>query len=152
MAVCGRRIGVRLLAKWTLVVSDTEGLRRGKRRRYSKEFRRQVVEETLVPGASIAGVALKHRLNANLVFTWRRRLLPALAPRRARSARLLPVTITDLAETAAPSGDASAPSKPVRRYRPRGVIEVELNGARLMLKGAVDAEALRVVLSALISR
>ena len=45
-----------------------------------------------------------------------------------------------------------ASSKPVRRYRTRGVIEIELNGARLVLKGAVDAEALRVVLSALVSR
>jgi transposase len=130
---------------------DTEdGVRRGKRRRFTKEYRRQVVEETLVPGASIAGVALKHRLNANLVFTWRRRLLPALAPARAGAVKLLPVTLT---EAAAPEpAPVSAPSKRVRRYRTRGVIEVELAGARLVLKGAVDAEALRVVLSVLVSR
>ena len=120
------------------------------RRRFTKEFRRQVVEETLVPGGSIAGVALKHRLNANLVFTWRRKLLPALAPTRA--VKLLPVTITDPGETPAAVGNAGAPGKPVRRYRLRGVIEIELNGARLVLKGAVDAEALRVVLTALTSR
>ena len=47
---------------------DTEGAR-GKRRRFAKQYRRQVVEETLALGASIAGVALKHRLNANLAFT-----------------------------------------------------------------------------------
>jgi hypothetical protein len=40
----------------------------------------------------------------------------------------------------------------VRRYRTRGVIDIELNGARLVVKGAVDAEALRVVLAALASR
>jgi transposase len=131
---------------------DTEGARRGKRRRFTKEYRREVVEETLVPGASIAGVALKHRLNANLVFTWRRRLLPALAPRRSKAVKLLPVTITDPGEAPAPAGDAGAPSKPVRRYRTRGVIEIEFAGARLVVKGAVDAEALRVVLSTLASR
>lgn len=109
-----------------------------------------MVEETLVPGASIAGVALKHRLNANLVFTWRRKLLPALAPSRARAVKLLPVTVTDAG--AAEPVAASTPSKPVRRYRSRGVIEIELNGARVVLKGAVDAEALRVVLAALTSR
>ena len=110
-----------------------------------------MVEETLVPGASIAGVALKHRLNANLVFTWRRRLLPALAPTRAPAAvQLLPVTITDPEATLAPAGDAGARGK--RRYRTRGTIEIELNGARLVVKGAVDAEALRVVLSLLASR
>ncbi len=154
MAVCGRRIGVRLLAKWTPILRDPEDVvRRGKRRRFTKEYRRQVVQETLAPGASIAGVALKHRLNANLVFTWRRRLLPALVPGRARSVKLLPVTIAD-ANTAvpAPVGESIAPSKPGRRYRARGVIEIELAGARLVLKGAVDAEALRVVLAGLTSR
>ena len=131
---------------------DTEG-RRGKRRRFTKEYRRQVVEETLIPGASIAGVALKHRLNANLVFTWRRKLLPALAPSRARSVKLLPVTITDSSATVpAPAGESIASNKPVRRYRPRGAIEIELNGARIVVKGTVDAEALRVVLSVLVSR
>ena len=108
------------------------------------------MQETLAPGASIAGVALKHRLNANLVFTWRRRLLPALAPAKARSVKLLPVTVTDSSATVpAPAGE---PNRPVRRYRTRGVIEIELNGARLVLKGAVDAGALRVVLEALVSR
>ena len=131
---------------------DTEG-RRGRRRRFTKEYRRQVVEETLVPGASIAGVALKHRLNANLVFTWRRKLLPALAPAGGRAVKLLPVTITDsVAQTSATAGESVGSGKPVRRYRTRGVIEIELNGARLVLKGAVDSEALRVVLSALLSR
>lgn len=121
-----------------------------RRRRFTREFRRQVVQETLAPGASIAGVALKHRLNANLVFTWRRRLLPALAPTRARAVKLLPVTIGEPETTPAPAADAGARSK--RRYRTRGVIEVEYAGARLVVKGAVDAEALRVVLSALVSR
>ena len=111
-----------------------------------------MVEETLIPGASIAAVALKHRLNANLVFTWRRKLLPALAPARTRAVKLLPVTITDPGETPAPAGNAGAPGKPVRRYRPRGVIEIELGGARLVVKGAVDTEVLRVVLTALASR
>ena len=125
----------------------------GKRRRFSKEFRRQVVQETLAPGASVAGVALKHRLNANLVFTWRRKLLPALAPARARSVKLLPVTITDSSATVpAPAGESIGSNRPMRRYRTRGVIEIELNGARIVLKGMVDAAALQVVLAALTSR
>jgi len=110
------------------------------------------VQETLVSGASVAAVALKHRLNANQVFTWRRQLLPALAPKRARSVKLLPVTISASDATPAPGADSSAPAKPARRYCPHGVIEIELNGARLVLKGAVDAEALRVVLAALATR
>jgi hypothetical protein len=42
-----------------------------------------------------------------------------------------------------------ASSKPVRRYRRRGVIEIEFAEACLVVKGEVDAEALRVVLAAL---
>ena len=135
-------------------MGDTDGTDKrgtGKRRRFTKEFRRQVVQETCAPGASIAGVALKHRLNANLVFTWRRKLMASLAPTRSRSAKLLPVTIAD-PSAAVPTDEPIGSSKRVRRYRTRGVIEIELNGARVVLKGVVDAEALRVVLAALASR
>jgi len=44
----------------------------GTRRRRSVLERRRVVEETLVPGASVAKVSLKHGFNANQVFQWRR--------------------------------------------------------------------------------
>lgn len=43
--------------------------RRG-RRRYSEEFKCQVVEACLQPGISIAAVALANGLNANLLRRW----------------------------------------------------------------------------------
>jgi transposase len=101
----------------------------------------------------VAGVALRHRLNANLVFTWRRKLLPTLVPARAKSVKLLPVTIADVgASVPALAPEPVAASQRARRSRARGAIEIELNGARIVLKGTVDAEALRVVLAALASR
>lgn len=39
------------------------------RRSYSKSFKAQVIQERVQPGASIASVALRHSLNANLVDT-----------------------------------------------------------------------------------
>ena len=63
---------------------------------------------------------------------------------------MLPVTIEAAGER--PPGEADRLSKPVRGYRTGGVIEIELHGARLVVKGAVDAETLRVALSALTSR
>ena len=56
-----------------------------KKQRRSLELKRQIVEETLTPGASVARVARAHRVNANQVFGWRRlyreryvkRILPA---------------------------------------------------------------------------
>ncbi len=123
-----------------------------RRRRFTEAYRRQVVEETFAPGASIAGIALKHRLNANLVFTWRRKLMPVLAPMKAKSVKLLPVTVTESTAPAPVGGETIAENRPRRRGRSRGAIEIEINGARLLIKGAVDAQALRVVLQALVSR
>lgn len=109
------------------------GKREGaRRRRFPEAFKRQVVEETLAGDASVAAVALRHRLNANLVFTWRRKLLPRLAP--------------------AVAPEPIAASKLARRARARGAIEIEFNGARIVLRGAVNAQALRAVLEALVSR
>ncbi|MEX2332707.1 MAG: transposase [Pseudohongiella sp.] len=43
-----------------------------KRRVYSPAFKAQIVEACNQPGASLASIALKHGLNANLVHKWRR--------------------------------------------------------------------------------
>lgn len=49
---------------------------------YPKPFKAQVVQECLQPGVSIASVALRHGINANLVRKWipthRDRQAPAL--------------------------------------------------------------------------
>src|SRR5487761_2391263 len=48
----------------------------GKRRRrsWTRDEKRRIVEESLQDGASIAEVARRHELNANLLFTWRRKM------------------------------------------------------------------------------
>ena len=46
----------------------------GARRSWSAEEKRRIVEESLRPGASVAVVARRHDLNANLLFTWRRQV------------------------------------------------------------------------------
>ncbi|PAU66563.1 hypothetical protein BZL41_01050 [Pseudomonas sp. PIC25] len=45
----------------------------GQRSSYPKSFKAQVVDDCIRPGASVAGVALSHGLNANLVHKWIRR-------------------------------------------------------------------------------
>ncbi len=40
------------------------------KRHHSLEFRQRVIDAALQPGASIAGVALAHGLNANLLRKW----------------------------------------------------------------------------------
>ncbi len=125
-----------------------------KRRRYSKEFKHQVVKAALAPGVSVASIALEHRLNANVLFKWRRKFLRDLAARKGRAATMLPVMIEG-------GSDGGLPACTIRKSsgseRARGAvlfecIEIELPDARVLLKGAVDAQALRSVLEMLAKR
>lgn len=112
------------------------------RRRYTRPFRREVVEQTLVPGASVAAIALEHRLNTNLLFKWRRDHLRALAG-VAQAPKMLPVMVE--------ASPASA-CRPVARAVAASVIEIELAAGRIRLKGAVDVESLRAVVALLLRR
>ena len=117
------------------------------RRRFSAEFKRGVVEETLVPGASVAAIALRHRLNANLLFKWRRNHQRRTALQPLKAAKMLPVRI-ESASTIVPIIHHKLSS----RVLARGSIEIEYAQARIRIRGAVDPEALRVVLEALSAR
>lgn len=77
-----------------------------KRRSYSKAFKRRVVAETLEPGASVAAVARRHGLNANMVFLWRGD--PRFGPGR-EAASFLPVEIRNdpVGVTVEPVGSTS---------------------------------------------
>jgi transposase len=50
--------------------SEKSQTHRRRRRTHSDEFKAQVVAACRTPGVSIAGVALEHRLNANLLRRW----------------------------------------------------------------------------------
>jgi transposase len=64
------------------------------------EERRLIVEETLEAGSSVARVAMKHGVNANQVFKWRRlHEAGRLGPRAPRDIQLLPVRLAEEQET-----------------------------------------------------
>jgi transposase len=119
------------------------------RRRFTDEFKRQVVAETLSGGESVAGVALRHRLNNNLVFTWRRKHLRAVSGAIAAPAKMLPVTIAEPeAAIAAPAAQMVERKRRARAHT-GGTIEIECNGMRVVVRGAVEAQALQIVLTTL---
>ncbi|WP_087087112.1 transposase [Caballeronia catudaia] len=80
----------------------------GKRPNFAREFKRQLVEQTLEPGASVSLVARRNDINTNLLFRWRRQYLqgafgaPRPGPARQEPdgdvASLLPVSIVPEAE------------------------------------------------------
>ncbi len=54
------------------MASDARTTQARKRRLYSPQIKLQVVGACAQPGASIAGVALQHGINANIVHRWLR--------------------------------------------------------------------------------
>lgn len=118
----------------------TQSVSRPRRRVHSAAFKRKLVELSLVPGASVAGIALEHGINANLLFGWRR----ASQRDGTTQPNLLPVEIVS---PGTPMAAAPAPTS--RGNSSPGTIEIELAGARVRVRGAVDEASLRSVLAAL---
>jgi transposase len=110
---------------------------RVKRQYRSKEERRQIVEETLHPGASVVVIARQHGVNANQVFHWRKLYREGRLDLRP-AAELLPVRIAEM---------VSVEQSPAKLYP--GVIVVEFRRARIRIKGSVDGDHLRLVLERL---
>jgi transposase len=104
--------------------------RRSERRRrsWSAEEKRRIIAETRQPGASVATVARRHDMNANLLFTWRR-AAQAAALRSGEAERA--VTFVPATITAAPV-PAMSPPPP----RDAGRMEIALAGGDRVIVGA----------------
>lgn len=82
----------------TARATDTLGRRVAPRRHRSIQEKQAIVAETLQPGASVAEVARRHGVNANLVFVWRRlqeRGLLQAHTGRGSGRRLVPVKVME---------------------------------------------------------
>jgi transposase len=118
----------------------------GKRRMRTKLERRQVVEETMRPGApSVAVVARAHGVNANQVFNWRKLYHAGRLNDRAHASELLPVRIS---ENSRP--EYLSVEQPAIAPAASGVIHIELGRVRVRIEGSVDPAALRTILEQLI--
>lgn len=118
-----------------------------RRRRWSRDDKMRIIEETLAPGAVVSEIARRHGIATSLVFTWRRRARLATA---SGGPHLVPVQVT--APPAASVQSIEAPAAIPARKR-RGVIEIELgDGKRVSVDENVDAEALGRVLDVLSRR
>jgi transposase len=119
-------------------------LKDGRARRFrSKQERRQIVEETLKPGASVSLVARAHDVNANQVFKWRRQYLHGQLEVETPTA-LLRVKITD----GIPAVRAATRRNP--KARRSGIIDIDLGHARVRIEGTADPECVRATLEGLV--
>ena len=109
----------------------------GRRREWPESLKRQMVAETLEPGASVSIVARRHDVNTNQLFKWRRELLPKAVPAVVEGGSMVPVEIVT--------------DRPRRRRADRkGIIEIEFgSGTRISLRGEVVPAVLRQVIELL---
>lgn len=121
-----------------------------RRQHYSRAFKRQVVEETLVGDRSVSQLARDHDVNANLVFRWRRAYREGRFDERAS---LIPVNV--VADEATESSVAATGTRPVES-RPKGgpaqgghLSITTAGGHRLTVSGSVNPAVLQVALETL---
>jgi transposase len=123
----------------TKSVMGITATRRRRNRSWPEALKREIVAASLVPGASVSVVARRYDVNANQVFSWRRRFrdVPHAAAVKAAS-RLVPVMVTP-----EPGDVAKQPSAAME------TIEIDVGDYRVRVGSEVDAQALRRVLDVL---
>lgn len=122
------------------------GTRTG-RPNYARELRERLAAAACEPGVSVSKLARENGINANMLFTWRRRYL---AEQQAQSAGLIPVVLVD--DTRAEVGASSSIEPQAQDTRPAlaaGTIEIRIGRAVVKVDGLVDADLLRIVLGSL---
>ena len=127
--------------------TDVLGRRSGPRLRRSMEQKRQIVEEAMQPGASVALVARRHDLNANVLFLWRRKYLRGELGALNPAPDLIPVKLV--------GSDDEPTSVVTRKCRPDTEDSLELttnSGVQLRISGTLARTALREIIAQVLPR
>ena len=124
----------------------------GRRRYWTAEQKRRIVELTISSSQSVASLARQHGVNANQVFYWRKQYHAGqLGGERASespSLRLLPVSVGNEEPAEAEASDTGGDTH--ESAEPGLTLNIEIPGRALIsLAGAVDAEIVRAVLESL---
>jgi len=130
---------------------ETVGVLRNGRRRYDPASKQRLVEACLQPGVSLAGLALQHGVNANLLRKWvaKRQLQNGDGQPEARTP-IAPAFIPVRAPSPSPTRSAAgaiAVCATERSYAGRLTASMP-NGVTLSLEGG-DARLLSAVIEAL---
>ena len=124
----------------TKLVMGITSTGRRRNRSWPDGLKREIVAATFAPGSSVSIIARQYDVNANQVFSWRRRYRDDPRPPAAPPApQLIPVMIT-----AEQDAVATPPSTVAEK------IEIDVAGKyRVRIGGVVDGQALRRVLDVL---
>lgn len=126
------------------MMNQVSTVERPRRREYSADFKTEVLEQSRQSGASVAGVAISHGLNPNMVHRWAReaRQGQMLAQLHEAGAfvRLQAPTMPEsglAVEARADESKTSAPAAPSEEIR----IEIDRAGARVRVRWPISAAA-----------
>ena len=102
------------------------------RGKWTKEQRERMVAESTQPGASVSEVAQRHGVRANLLSMWRRQAGVAVPVKQrvASAVRFAPIQVH-------------------RSCAAEGVIEIDVAGGCVRVRGIVDGAMLRAAVAAL---
>ena len=128
-----------------VIPRDKQGSVTPVRQRRSIAEKRRIVEETLLPGASVAKVARAHGVNANQVFGWRRLYRAGRLGEQKASMKLLPVRVSETLPTPV-SVEQRGTDLPGTQS---STIHVELRQAQVRIEGNADPALVRVLLECL---
>ena len=120
----GREAGARPVRRIEVITGPD------RRRRWSRELKAQITEESFRPGTNVSELARRHGMSLGLLHYWRRSARAQAAS--GEKMQFVPVLTADPGEAA----DV------------RGAIEIEVAGVRIRVKGAVDGTTLRTVMAA----
>ena len=109
------------------------------RRKHSKEFRAEVIQACREPGASVAAIALRCELKANVVYRWlREETLPVHADGHSAGAMLKCLNAQFIAVQLSQPSPAATPSTDIRVEVVRGASSVTVSWP---LQGAGECAA-----------
>lgn len=128
--------------EWENSAGAVIGIRRDGKRVYDERFKQAVVAQCVAGDASVASIALSHGINANLVRKWivKRERVPTSATATATATAMLPVIVEKRPAPIPRAAGATARS---------AVIELELPGGRIRVRGAADLATLKTAIESL---
>jgi transposase len=118
--------------------------KKGRQKRFwSEEQKRSICAQTRIPGVSVAQVARRYAMNANLIHKWLRdpRFAPDEAAPETQGAAFLPV---EIAGTAPPQPLSQLPAPPTVSGAPLSAQRVDItlsDGRRILLEGRTTLSA-----------
>lgn len=125
---------------------------RRKRRTWSDAEKREICQQTAVPGVSVAQVARRYSMNTNMIFKWlkddRYAPVPELDEVTPEGAGFLPVEIEGVVLPTQPHEAVSAPVVPGTVSAQR--VDITLSdGRRILVEGATGLPAILALVEGL---